>query len=102
MAGALHGSTAASWRRAAEHLGQFRDGEVVGRDEALDLVAVTEATFADVARRLSPREVVELLVVIGQYHAMAILLKSTALEPQPPLSADEILQARARRAALAP
>jgi 4-carboxymuconolactone decarboxylase len=71
-------------------------------DEVLDLVAVTEATFADVARRLTPREIVELLVVIGQYHAMAMLLKSTALEPQPPLDASEILQARARRAALDP
>ncbi len=69
-------------------------------DEVLDQIEAGESTFAAMTQRFSAREIVELLVVIGQYHAMAMLLRSTALEPQPPLDAEAILAARARRAAL--
>ena len=63
-------------------------------DEVLDQIEAGESTFAAMTQRFSAREIVELLVVIGQYHAMAMLLRSTALEPQPPLDAEAILAAR--------
>jgi 4-carboxymuconolactone decarboxylase len=69
-------------------------------DELLDQVGATERTVAEMTGRFSPREIVELITVVGMYHAIAMLLKTTALEPQPPLDPEVILEARARRAAL--
>jgi alkylhydroperoxidase family enzyme len=70
-------------------------------DEVIERVGAGEETTAEMAAQFSPREIIELLIVIGQYYGTALLLNTTALEPQPPLDPEVILQARARRAALA-
>jgi AhpD family alkylhydroperoxidase len=69
-------------------------------DEVLRDAGAGQQTTAAMAAAFSPREIVELLVVIGQYYATAMLLNTAALEPQPPLDPKAILAARARRAAL--
>ena len=56
--------------------------------------AASEDLVAEAADRLGTRQVVELLLVIGNYTAIAMLIASTGLEPDPPLSADQLLQAR--------
>jgi 4-carboxymuconolactone decarboxylase len=85
------------------------DGPEFDELEALVLRFVTESvehlgaspeTTRALARQLAPRELVELMLVIGQYLGLATLLKSAALEPLPPLSLEAIQEARARRAAL--
>jgi 4-carboxymuconolactone decarboxylase len=68
--------------------------------ESVQSLGASEATMAALAERFPPREIVELMLVISQYLGLAVLLRSTALEPVPPLSADAIRQARAKRAAL--
>ena len=68
--------------------------------EAVERVGASEATTRAMAERFSPRELVELLLVVGQYLGLAVVLKSAALEPLPPLDPEAILQARAKRAAL--
>jgi 4-carboxymuconolactone decarboxylase len=52
---------------------------------ALDEGAASEQQVAELAERLGARQVVELLMVIGQYAAIAMLIASTGLEPDPPL-----------------
>jgi 4-carboxymuconolactone decarboxylase len=47
-----------------------------------------EERVAEVARLLGPRGVVELLLVIGQYLAVAKLIATTGLEPDAPLVTD--------------
>jgi AhpD family alkylhydroperoxidase len=69
-------------------------------DEVLENVGATEATVAEMKRTFSDREIIETLVIVGQYHGLAMMLLTTALEPQPPLDPEAIKQARARRAAL--
>jgi AhpD family alkylhydroperoxidase len=69
-------------------------------DEVLRDAGAGQQTTAAMAAAFPPREIVELLVVIGQYHATAMLLNTAALEPQPALDPKAILAARARRAAL--
>jgi 4-carboxymuconolactone decarboxylase len=56
--------------------------------------AASEDQVAELAERLGPRQVVELLLVIGNYAAIAMLIASTGLEPDPPLSAEQLLRAR--------
>jgi 4-carboxymuconolactone decarboxylase len=56
--------------------------------------AASEAEVAELAERLGPRQVVELLLVIGNYTAIAMLIASTGLEPDPPLSSEQLLRAR--------
>jgi alkylhydroperoxidase family enzyme len=56
--------------------------------------AAGEQLVADVAARLGERQVVELLLVVGQYMAIARLIATTGLEPDPPLVS---LTARAER-----
>src|SRR3954463_7241547 len=46
--------------------------------------AATEEQVAALAERLGTRQVVELLLVIGNYTAIAMLIASTGLEPDPP------------------
>jgi 4-carboxymuconolactone decarboxylase len=50
------------------------------------------ALAGEVEEALSARELVELLLVIGQYHGLALLLNTTGLEPDPPV-AMEIVEA---------
>jgi 4-carboxymuconolactone decarboxylase len=55
-----------------------------------DVIVEGSASEQDVARlaeRLGPRQVVELLLVIGHYLAIARLIATTGLEPDPPIMA---------------
>jgi alkylhydroperoxidase family enzyme len=56
--------------------------------------AASEEQVAEAAERLGARGVVELLMVIGQYAAIAMLVASTGLEPDPPLDPQQLTQAR--------
>ena len=47
--------------------------------------AASEHQVAELAERLGTRQVVELLLVIGNYAAIAMLIASTGLEPDAPL-----------------
>ncbi|HJQ82826.1 MAG TPA: carboxymuconolactone decarboxylase family protein [Candidatus Binatia bacterium] len=47
-------------------------------------VRASDATFAELAKRLSPREIVELLLTVGYYMMIARLLESTAVDVDPP------------------
>jgi len=47
-----------------------------------------EQRVAELARLLGTRQVIELLLVIGQYLAVARLIATTGLEPDPPLVTD--------------
>jgi 4-carboxymuconolactone decarboxylase len=56
--------------------------------------AASEQLMADLVSRLGDRQVVELLLVVGHYMAIARLIATTGLEPDPPLVS---LTARAER-----
>jgi 4-carboxymuconolactone decarboxylase len=49
--------------------------------------AATEEQVTQLSERLGTRQVVELLLVIGNYTAIAMLIASTGLEPDPPIAA---------------
>jgi len=49
--------------------------------------AATEEAVAELRARLGARQVIELLLVIGHYLAIARLIASTGLEPDPPIMA---------------
>jgi 4-carboxymuconolactone decarboxylase len=61
--------------------------------------AASEEQVAELAERLGPRQVVELLLVIGNYTAIAMLIASTGLEPDPPLDAGQLTRAAGDRPA---
>ena len=61
--------------------------------------AASEEQVAELAERLGPRQLVELLLVIGNYTAIAMLIASTGLEPDPPLDSEQLLRARGDRPA---
>jgi alkylhydroperoxidase family enzyme len=48
-------------------------------------VRASDATFAALAERLTPQEVVELLLAIGYYMMIARLLETTAVDLDPPM-----------------
>ncbi len=50
--------------------------------------AASEEAVAELDARLGARQVIELLLVIGHYMAIARLIASTGLEPDPPIMAD--------------
>jgi 4-carboxymuconolactone decarboxylase len=55
--------------------------------------AASEHAVDELAKRLGPRGVIELLLVVGHYMAIARVIATTGLEPQPPVfAADERLQ----------
>jgi 4-carboxymuconolactone decarboxylase len=56
--------------------------------------AASEEQIAEAGRRLGARQVVELLMVIGNYTAIAMLIASTGLEPDPPLDPGQLTRAR--------
>lgn len=81
-------------------------GEQFNQREALVLRFVEEvvnnrgaALVAEVEEALSAREVVELLLVIAQYHGLALLLNTTELEPDPPAAMAVVEAAEANRGA---
>jgi 4-carboxymuconolactone decarboxylase len=55
--------------------------------------AASEEQIAEATRRLGPRQLVELLLVIGNYTAIAMLIASTGLEPDAPLDPTRLTQA---------
>jgi 4-carboxymuconolactone decarboxylase len=62
------------------------------REVILDGAASEERTV-QLAARLGPRQVVELLLVLGNYMAIARLIATTGLEPDPPLPSDTLSRA---------
>jgi alkylhydroperoxidase family enzyme len=56
--------------------------------------AASEEQVAEAAERLGTRQVIELLLVIGNYTAIAMLIASTGLEPDPPLDPEQLTRAR--------
>ena len=62
------------------------DAQIVVRftDEVVRDVAPTDATYEALAARLSPREIVELLQVIGQYMMLARIMATAQIDPDGP------------------
>jgi 4-carboxymuconolactone decarboxylase len=58
--------------------------------------AASEEQMGELAERLGPRQAVELLLVIGNYVAIAMLIASTGLEPEPPVATEALTGARDR------
>jgi alkylhydroperoxidase family enzyme len=56
--------------------------------------AASEAEIAEATRLLGPRQVVELLLVIGNYTAISMLIASTGLEPDAALDPEQLTRAR--------
>jgi alkylhydroperoxidase family enzyme len=56
--------------------------------------AASEEQIGEAAERLGTRQVIELLLVIGNYTAIAMLIASTGLEPDEPLDAEQLTRAR--------
>lgn len=52
--------------------------------EVVQDVRASDPTFADLATRLTPQEIVELLITIGYYMLVARLLESTDVDMDPP------------------
>jgi len=50
----------------------------------------SDATFAAISERLSPREIVELVLVIGQYMMLARLMATAQIDLDPPVGAQLI------------
>jgi alkylhydroperoxidase family enzyme len=50
----------------------------------------SDATFAAISERLSPREIVELILVIGQYMMLARLMATAQIDLDPPVGAQLI------------
>jgi 4-carboxymuconolactone decarboxylase len=57
--------------------------------EVVDEGAASEAAVDALAKQLGPRGVIELLLVIGHYMAIARLIATTGLEPQPAVFAGD-------------
>jgi 4-carboxymuconolactone decarboxylase len=97
--------------RAVGATGEQIDAIQAGRDDdpafdadqtlvlQLTRTAVTEGAASEeqvqqLAGRLGVRQVVELLLVVGNYTAIAMLIASTGLEPDPPLDPSALARAR--------
>jgi alkylhydroperoxidase family enzyme len=59
----------------------------------VDEGAATAEQVAEAHERLGTRQVIELLLVIGNYTAIAMLIASTGLEPDEPIDPDRLLNA---------
>jgi 4-carboxymuconolactone decarboxylase len=57
--------------------------------EVVDEGAASESAVDELAKQLGPRGVVELLLVVGHYMAIARVIATTGLEPQPPVFAGD-------------
>jgi alkylhydroperoxidase family enzyme len=86
-----------------EQLDAIRRGDdgaaVLGADGQLVLRFTTqvvrdarpaEDTFAAVRARFSPREIMHLLLVIGQYMMLARIMATAEIEPEPPIGAPRL------------
>jgi AhpD family alkylhydroperoxidase len=65
--------------------------------EVIDNDGRAVVSVAEVEAALSAREVVELLLVIAQYHGLALLLNTTGVEPDPPAAMAVVEAAQANR-----
>lgn len=65
--------------------------------EAVERLGATEETTLALVGLLSPRAVIEVLLTVSHYFGLAILLKTMAVEPEPPISVEEIREVRRRR-----
>ena len=52
--------------------------------EVVEKVGASEATFAEMQRHFSPREIVELILAIGFYMTIARLMETTKIDLDPP------------------
>jgi alkylhydroperoxidase family enzyme len=57
---------------------------------------VDDPTFAAAAERFSPREIMQILLVVGQYMAIARISSTLRLEPDDALDPEEVERARTR------
>ena len=65
--------------------------------EVLDNKGTAGALVEELEEALSARGVVELLLVISQYHGLALLLNTTAVEPDPPAAMAVVEAAQGER-----
>jgi 4-carboxymuconolactone decarboxylase len=63
----------------------------------IDNDGTAAASLPQLEDALSAREVVELLLVIAQYHGLALLLNTTGVEPDPPTAMAVLEAAQANR-----
>jgi alkylhydroperoxidase family enzyme len=56
--------------------------------ELVEQVRVSDATFAEMARSFTPKEIVELVLAVGYYMMIARLLETTAVDLDPPATGD--------------
>lgn len=54
-------------------------------DELLDATAVSEATWAELARHLDEDQLMDLVFTVGAYQTLAMALRSFGIEPEPEL-----------------
>jgi alkylhydroperoxidase family enzyme len=77
-----------------EQIAACRDGgdDLVLRftEEVVRDASPSDATFAAISERLSPREIVELLLVIGQYMGLARLMATARIDIDPPVGAEAL------------
>jgi alkylhydroperoxidase family enzyme len=65
--------------------------------EAVERARASDDAFSEVAARLTPREIVELLLTIGYYRMVATLLESTGVDPDAPAGSDFVARASGAR-----
>lgn len=75
------------------------DAQVLLRfaSEVLDGPRAEPETFAALSDRFPPRQIVELLLVIGNYHMLARIMTALDIDLDPALGSEVIDQARLRR-----
>lgn len=64
--------------------------------EVLELPRVSDATFAAANDRFSPRQIVELLLVIGSYHMLARLMTTLDIDIDPAVGSAVLDEAKRR------
>ncbi len=64
--------------------------------EALELSRVSDATFAAISDRFPPRQIVELLLVIGSYHMLARLMTTLDIDIDPAVGSAVLDEAKRR------
>jgi alkylhydroperoxidase family enzyme len=59
-------------------------------DEVVRDATPTDETFAAITQRFSPQEIVELLLVIGQYMCLARVMATAEIDLDPPIGAEAL------------
>jgi len=83
------GTTETQIEGARTGVGLSGDDELVSRftEEVVRDVSPTESTWGQAYERFTPRELVELLLVIGHYMMIARIVATTQVEPDAPVGA---------------